>query len=134
SPLSIVRRLCTDAFAGRKAGTAGADRAAAWLAAELRGIGLEPPPGAPGYRQPFTIPVSLLASQWDRKATLTGAAGTIAVIEYPCFRGNGFSAEAEAIFAGSGISRRDQGWDDYHGRDVRGKYVIYREETPGPGL
>jgi peptidase M28-like protein len=134
APMPVVCRLCSDAFAGRKAGTPGADRAAAWLAAELRRIGLEPAPGAPHFRQPFTMPVSLLASQWDRKARLTGPAGATTLIEYPCFHGGGFSEEARAIFAGSGVSRRDQGWDDYQGRKVRGKYVIYREEAPAPGL
>src|SRR6266498_2260920 len=69
--LAVVRRLCRDEYAGRKAGTPGADRAAAWLAAEFRRIGLEPAPGAPGFLQRFTMPVSLLASRWDRKAKLT---------------------------------------------------------------
>jgi len=137
SPLSlmtVVRLLCSYAFAGRRAGTPGADRAAAWLAAEFRRIGLAPVRGAPHFRQPFTMPVSLLASPWDRKAKLTGPVGTTTLIEYPCFRGGGFSLAAEALFAGTGVSRRDQGWDDYQGRDVRGRYVIYREGTPAPGL
>ena len=132
APMPIIRRLCCAAFAGRKAGTAGADRAATWLAEELQRIGLEPPPGAPHFRQPFTMPVSLLASPWDRKARLTGPSGASTFIEYPCFRGSGFSQEAEAIFAGSGVSRRDQGWDDYQGRDVRGKYVLYWDGGPPP--
>src|SRR5690349_13218172 len=132
--MAIVRRLCCDRFAGRKAGTPGADQAAAWLAGEFRKIGLAIPSGAGEFRQAFTMPVSLVASRWDRKAKLTGPTGATAVIEYPCFYGNGFSEEADAIFAGAAVSRRDQGWDDYHGRDVRGKYVIYREEAPGPGL
>src|SRR6266498_228004 len=58
--LAVVRRLCRDEYAGRKAGTPGADRAAAW-----------PAPGAPAFLQRFTMPVSLLASRWDRKAKLT---------------------------------------------------------------
>jgi hypothetical protein len=134
TPMSIVRQLCENSFAGRKAGTPGADRAAAWLAAEFQRIGLQPPPGAPRFRQSFTMPVSLLASPWDRKARLTGPAGVTTLIEYPCFRGGGFSAEAEAVFAGAGIRRRDQGWDDYQGREVRGKYVIFWEDAPAPGI
>jgi hypothetical protein len=132
--MAVVRQLCCESFAGRKAGMPGADQAATWLAAEFRSMGLATLPGAAGFRQAFTMPVSLVASRWDRKAKVTGPTGATTLIEYPCFYGNGFSEEAEAIFAGAGVSRRDQGWDDYHGRDVRGKYVIYREEAPGPGL
>jgi hypothetical protein len=132
--MAVVRHLCCESFAGRKAGMPGADQAATWLTAEFRDMGLATLPGAAGFRQAFTMPVSLVASRWDRKAKVTGPTGATTLIEYPCFYGNGFSEEAEAIFAGAGVSRRDQGWDDYHGRDVRGKYVIYREEAPGPGL
>src|SRR5438128_440544 len=64
--MADVQALCTDACAGRKAGTPGADRAAGWLAAQLRRIGLDPAPGAPRFRHPFTMPVSLLGSRWDR--------------------------------------------------------------------
>jgi aminopeptidase YwaD len=148
--MEIARRLCADEFAGRKAGTPGAERAAAWLTTQFRKIGLEPAPGALDFRQPFTIPVSLIASRWDRKAKLSGnvSAGLrrglgpslpptgsrTLWIEYPCYYGDGFSAEAETVFAGWGVSRRDQGWDDYQGPDVRGKFVLYWEGAPGPGL
>jgi hypothetical protein len=149
--MSVVRQLCAPEYAGRKAGTPGADRAAGWLAGEMKRYGLEAPPGAAEHQQRFTMPVSLIASRWDRKAKLIGRAppqppgvgqshsGPVlrrptALIEYPCFRGGGFSIEAEAVFAGWGISRRDQGWDDYQGPDVRGKYVVYWEGAPGPGL
>jgi hypothetical protein len=133
--MAVVRRLCSEEFAGRKAGAAGGGRAADWLAGEFRRIGLQAPEGAPRFRHGFTMPVSLLSSRWDRKAKLVAPNSREAVlIEYPRFRGEGFCAAAEAVFAGWGIARRDQGWDDYQGRDVRGKYVVYWEGAPAPGL
>src|SRR5687768_15272117 len=62
--MRVVLQLCAPEFAGRKAGTPGADRAADWLAAELKRIGVAPPMGAPEFRQRFTMPVSLIASRW----------------------------------------------------------------------
>lgn len=51
----VLATLAHDSMAGRRAFTPDADRAAAFLAAEFERIGLEPFPGAPGYRQAFTV-------------------------------------------------------------------------------
>ncbi|HEY7530910.1 MAG TPA: M20/M25/M40 family metallo-hydrolase [Gemmatimonadota bacterium] len=67
----VVEVLAHDSLAGRRAGTAGSDRAAAWIADRFAGLGLEPPAdssrtagapaGAPGgaaaaYLQAFDLP------------------------------------------------------------------------------
>lgn len=50
-----VQVLASDTFAGRRAGTPGAARAAEWIAGEFKTIGLQPA-GTDGYYLPFTFP------------------------------------------------------------------------------
>jgi len=55
---ATIAALSSDDFQGRRAGTAGADRAAAYIAERFRAAGLREAPG--GYLMPFTV---------DRKPT-----------------------------------------------------------------
>ena len=61
--MAVVRRLCSEEFGGRKAGTVGGDRAADWLGLKMRQIGLQSVAGAPEYQQPFTMSVGRFASR-----------------------------------------------------------------------
>ena len=51
----IERALSSDEMRGRKAFTANADRAAEFISAEFKKIGLEQFGGATNYKQPFTM-------------------------------------------------------------------------------
>ncbi|ASZ10882.1 M28 family peptidase [Chitinophaga pendula] len=50
----IIRTLAADDMEGRKAGTAGSERAAAFISKEFAKAGLQPLPGAANYRQEFS--------------------------------------------------------------------------------
>ncbi|HEX9640201.1 MAG TPA: hypothetical protein VGB13_02690, partial [Candidatus Krumholzibacteria bacterium] len=52
--LAGITTLSADAWQGRRAGTAGADRAADWIAAQFQAAGLEPG-GDAGYDQRFVF-------------------------------------------------------------------------------
>ena len=125
---------------GRGAGTPGADRAAAYLVAEFRRLGLRPAGDAGGYLQRFEVLTGVRLAP--------GAAIEVAAPGAPLrtFAGGSdflpftFSADGDVTgdvaFAGYGITAAPLGYDDYAGLDVRGKVVVVmtgepRETDPG---
>jgi hypothetical protein len=129
-----VERLCRPEFEGRKAGTPGAARAVEALSNHFRRLALEELPGAPGYRQPFTMSFSLLRSRWDRKAKLAGTSGGAAFsVPYPDYPSRAGSVRGEAVLVGHGIHRPDRGWDDYQNVNLKGKVAVFWGEDP-PGI
>lgn len=51
----LVKTLAADDMAGRKTFTPGIDKAAAFIAAEMKAAGIQPLPGAASFMQPFTL-------------------------------------------------------------------------------
>jgi hypothetical protein len=125
-------------FAGRLTGTPEYSRAARWAAGRLMEWGLRPLENAPEYLLPFPCSYTLVD-----KAELTflppaGADG-LKPAEKPLVLGQDFlpyffsgsgRMEAEAVFAGWGISAPELGYDDYAGLDVRGKIVVCFQGAP----
>lgn len=129
-----VHRLCRPEFAGRKAGTEGAARAAQALANHFRRLGLEELDGAPGFKQPFTMKFSLLRSRWDRRATLVNSTGgTPLQVVYAEFPARECALRGDAIFIGYGIHRPDRQWDDYDGVNLQNRIVVFWNGQP-PGV
>lgn len=67
----VVRALAADDMQGRATGKPGGDKAAQFLAAEFKRIGLKPLPGLPGYEQTFPAYESSVTSL---AATVNGVA------------------------------------------------------------
>ena len=119
---------------GRGAGTPGADRAAAYLVAEFRRLGLRPAGDAGGYLQRFEVLTGVRLAP--------GAAIEVAAPGAPLrtFAGGSdflpftFSADGDVTgdvaFAGYGITAAPLGYDDYAGLDVRGKVVVVMTGEP----
>jgi hypothetical protein len=135
---SSVERLASDEWQGRRAGSEGADRAAEWIAHEMKAAGLEP--GAPGggFFQAFTFidgvtlgPGNALTVSSDTP-DCTEADRAFSALED--FRPLAFSApgaaSGEVVFAGYGISAKDLGYDDYEGLEVKGKVVLVLRYSP----
>jgi hypothetical protein len=119
---------------GRAAGTPGADRAAAYLAAEFRHLGLRAAGDAGGFLQPFAVltgvrlvPGAALEMTTPRDPPRTFAGGQ-------AFLPFAFSADGDVAgdvaFAGHGITAPPLGYDDYAGLDVRGKVVLLMTGEP----
>lgn len=114
--------IASDSMEGRETGTAGERRAAAYIENQFREWGLQPLPGAEGYRQYFplhrdsTIETALTVNgkslQW-KKDFLIPASGN----------DNGAFEAAEWVFAGYGI--QSDNYDDYKNLDVKGKVVVF---------
>ncbi len=70
--LAHIRYLASDELKGREAGDEGADSAAAYIARQMEGFGLEPL-GTEGYLQPFEITTTVAISPDSRLVLHTGS-------------------------------------------------------------
>jgi aminopeptidase YwaD len=131
---SHVEWLASDALAGRRAGTPGAERAARYVMSAMSDAGLEPAPGYPNYLQTFEFPVGVELGQDNRLVLQHGS--RLGTIFQP---GRDFLPLAGSlpdrvvqpvVFAGYGISAPSIGWDDYDGIDVEGKIVLVLRLSP----
>jgi aminopeptidase YwaD len=119
--LDHVRTLTTPPMEGRGSGTAGGERAAAYIADRLAAAGIKPGGDA---GTPFQ---SLIVASSVR----VGAGSALEASGDPLLLGRDFvphggsragEARAELVFAGYGVS--GPGYDDYAGLDVTGKIVL----------
>jgi len=135
-----VAFLADDAQEGRAPGTAGIEASAEYIARRFQELGLQPPPGADGYFQKFSItgqprlgePTELVVKGADGAAI----AATLRTDFHPLAIGTTGSAEgAGIVFAGYGITAdrpdKDLRYDDYAGIDANGKVVLVLRREPG---
>lgn len=129
-----VKWLASEQRKGRLTGTPENEKAARWIAARFRELGLRPAPGQRDYFQRFRVTVSASLGKGNRLAE--GAEGAKPRVYAPGqdyqplnFSGNG-RALAEAVFVGYGITAPEYGYDDYAGVDVKGKIVMVLRHEP----
>jgi Zn-dependent M28 family amino/carboxypeptidase len=123
-----VAALADDGMEGRLTGTPGYDRAAAYVVARLKEIGLEPA-GAEEFFQPLP-----LEEQWvdaaGSSAALVGAGETVRLgmpNDLIVSRGLGRrprQIEAPLVFVGYGLHIPEAGHDDFAGVDLTGKIAV----------
>jgi len=127
--LQHIQYLASDELGGRLAGTAGAEKAAAYIAREFQKHGLRQPAGTKSKLQAFTF-VSGVELGSDNRLT---AAGEPLVLKKD-FLPTSFSLtgdfEGTAIFAGHGISAPALHYDDYENLDVRDRFVFVLRYGP----
>ncbi|HYO46989.1 MAG TPA: M20/M25/M40 family metallo-hydrolase [Gemmatimonadota bacterium] len=131
---SHVTHLASDALAGRRAGTPGAERAALYIVRALNEAGLQPAPGYPTYLQTFEFPVGVELGPENRLLVQHGSRlGTVFQPGRDFLPLAGSLADRvvqPVVFAGYGISAPSIGWDDYAGIDVEGKIVLVLRLSP----
>lgn len=130
-----IAQISSDAFEGRGPATAGDRSARTYLVRQLTSLGLEPDFGRQGWEQPVDL-VSvttampkvwtfergdnrLSLSWWDQY--IAGSGGQTA---------RGAIDHAEIVFVGYGIEAPEYGWDDFKGRDVKGKVLLMLNNDP----
>lgn len=127
---SHVEFLASDLMEGRDAGTRGYDLAASYVATQFQGLGLTPAGGDGGWYQmvPFieakrsgTPTVSVGGVALDPAKEVAVGGSTLATAQ---------ELTAKAVFVGFGMYAPKQGFDDYRGLDVRGKYVVVLSGAP----
>jgi aminopeptidase YwaD len=132
--LGWVRDLAAPAMEGRASGTPGADRAAAYLAAHFKRIGLRPLGDAGDYLQRFTVLTRVRLGPGTALEIVAAGRPSRAFAATTDFLPFTFSDDgdvtAEALFAGYGITAPPLGYDDYAGLDARGKVVLVMTGEP----
>ncbi len=128
-----VRFLASDLLEGRGPGTRGDALAQGYIAAQLEALGLRPA-GTQGFLQPFDIVgvdghaetvqftrgrESLVLRHPDEVIVVAGDAAAHTALE-----------RAELVFVGYGIRAPEYGWDDFKGRDLRGKVLLILNSDP----
>ena len=129
-----VEFLASDLLEGRDTGSKGYDVGAAYVASQVRAIGLQPGGTDGGWYQqvPFrraTHSAAPKASLVIRNEVVKLEDGAFAA--RPSLLEKSRTLDAPLVFAGHGISDPKLGIDDYTGLDVRGKIVVVLEGTPG---
>ena len=134
-----VSYLASEDLEGRLTGTAGAQKAATYIADYFTLVGLAPLPGATNFFQPFEFSsgVRVLTNQNTASlATATNAPRQPLALDKDfrplAFTANG-SVEGEVVFAGYGLSvpgKLGEGYDSYAGLDVSNKVVLVLRYVP----
>ncbi|MCU0229379.1 MAG: M20/M25/M40 family metallo-hydrolase [Bryobacterales bacterium] len=131
-----IEALASEEFGGRALGSPGADKAAAFVEARFRELGLEPAPGI-GYQQQFPVRLNLKLPEAAAQngASVAGPASrsnwTLHKDFLPLpFSANGKWKDAPLVFAGYAIHAPELGYDDFQSIDVRGKVVIAFRREP----
>jgi hypothetical protein len=127
---TFVRTLADPKWEGRGIGTAGADSAADWIAAQLRRSGLQPGGDNGGWFQAFEVTTGVVPEPPCELG--------IGAVRFPLgdvlqplgFSSNG-SARARLVFAGYGITAPGYDWDDYKGIDAHDAIVLVLTQEPG---
>ncbi|WP_419722921.1 M28 family metallopeptidase [Sphingobium aquiterrae] len=129
-----VATLADDRLEGRLTGSPGYLKAADYVIAQLKALGLQPA-GVDGYLQPVGF-VEQRIDAAASKAALTTAEGATA-LSAPAdiiFSGGGgpapASIDAPMVFVGYGLHIPEAGHDDFAGVDLKGKIAVFISGGP----
>jgi hypothetical protein len=129
-----VEFLADDALEGREAGTRGFDVAAHYVATEMALDGLEPAADDGSWFQKVPLRRSSLIGSSLQVSAPGVPAADIAVpdegIIAPNSRNPDLTLTGGVVFAGYGVTAPDQGYDDYKGLDVKGKFALIFYNAP----
>jgi hypothetical protein len=122
-----VQALAADNMEGRDTGSAGEQRAEAYLVEQLKKSGLDPA-GTDGYYQPVMLESRLIAKN-DSSAVLVrnGKTEPLALGEdfrFVTSRDIAPNVEAPLVFLGYGLKIPEKNHDDFAGLDLKGKVAI----------
>jgi hypothetical protein len=134
-----IKELADDKYEGRGPGDTEGERAADWIAAEMKRIGLEP--GNPDGTY-FQV-VKMVAQTADPKTSSLKIAGPggkawdlkmgpdAVFITKDQKNTTVTVADSDLVFVGYGVVAPEANWNDYAGVDVKGKTVVMFVNDPG---
>ncbi|HEX7377842.1 MAG TPA: M20/M25/M40 family metallo-hydrolase [Pirellulales bacterium] len=134
-----VKLLAADELEGRGVGTQGLDRAADYIAGQFKSLGLKTSLFDGGPFQRFNMVVASELGSPNRLTLVAPAPGQPNGAEQELKLGEDFNPLAiggsgkfdlPLVFAGYGISAKDEKYDDYAAIDVEGKAVLLLRHEP----
>lgn len=131
--LRNISVLASDAFEGRKPGTAGEEKTTAYLVEQFKALGL-----APGSLDgQWLQDVDLMGITSEAQARFEAGGKVIAMTnrdDYVAattrFLPDVDLSHAPLVFVGYGVQAPELGWDDYKGLDVHGKVIVMLINDP----
>ncbi len=127
-----VKYLASDELEGRRAGSPGGEKAAAYIASEFKTYGLQPAGDNGTYLQRLEFVGEVKLGKNSLSSVVQGRKKSYQLDTD--FRPLGFSASGTVdggiVFAGYGISAPSLNYDDYAGLDVKEKTVLVLRYTP----
>jgi Zn-dependent M28 family amino/carboxypeptidase len=133
--IAPVRFLAADALEGRGPGSRGDQLARLYLATELEGMGYQPGGPAGQWQQPFDIVA--IKSSFPATLSFEGKSGRVDAAwgrDYIAASGvqepRTAIENSELVFVGYGIEAPEYHWDDFKGRDVKGKILVMLNNDP----
>jgi Zn-dependent M28 family amino/carboxypeptidase len=125
-----VQTLSSDEMEGRAPSTPGGQRAADYIAEQLKSMGVAPAGDNGTYFQEVPIVESVV----NRTFTLSVPGRTYRYLEdVVAFSGTEQArahVQGDVVFVGHGIVAPEQKWDDYAAANVRGKWVLIMVNDP----
>ena len=129
-----ITKISSDEFEGRGPTTRGDQAIRAYLADQLKAMGYEPGDGT-SWEQPVEL-VGVKAAM-PAKWTFRRGAKSIAMSWWDQYiAGSGVQSErgaiknAEVVFVGYGIQAPEYGWDDFKGKNLKGKVLLMLNNDP----
>ncbi len=130
--LGYVKYLASDALRGRATGSPELEKAAGFIAARFRELGLQPIEGS-SYLQSFDVTTSARLGSNGVFRYYDGPRAATLKLHHDYIPLN-LSAKGkvsgELVFAGYGITAPEYNYDDYAGLDVKDKVVILLRHEP----
>jgi Zn-dependent M28 family amino/carboxypeptidase len=125
-----LQTLAADDMEGRAPSTPGGQKAAEYIAAQLKSIGAEPG----GENGTYFQQVPIVEATVNRTFTLSVPGKTYRYFdEIVAFSGveqSRVHVQGDVVFVGHGIVAPEQKWNDYEGADVKGKWVLVMVNDP----
>ena len=128
-----VVELANDDMEGRNTGSAGYDRAAAYVADEFARYGAIPGNGDSFLQTVEFTSRKIVEDQSSLELIRDGEATSLTLGEHANFSVNlapAKSVEADLVFVGYGMTIPEIGHDDFANVDVRGKVIVYTRGAP----
>jgi Zn-dependent M28 family amino/carboxypeptidase len=136
--LSHIRTLASDEFEGRAPGTKGEQLTVKYLEDQFRALSLEPGNPDGSYQQKVPLvgitpdpAMSLAFSVEGRKVKPSELRFREDFVAWSKREVEDVSVDADAVFAGYGITAPELQWDDFKGADLKGKLLIVLVNHPG---
>lgn len=128
-----LRFLSSDLLEGRAPATRGGRLTSEYIAAQLRGMGVEPGAGDSYFQ---SVPIDIVnANPASIRASASGRAA--ATLRYPedvvVWAGSATeqsAASGELVFVGYGTTAPEFRWDDFKGTDLKGKVLLVLVNDP----
>jgi Zn-dependent M28 family amino/carboxypeptidase len=130
-----ITKFSSDEFEGRGPTTRGDKAARAYLVDQLKAMGYEAGGGGDVWEQPFDL-VGITAAMPPNWSFSRGGKSLAMKWSDQYIAGSGVQTprgaikNAEVVFVGYGIQAPEYGWDDFKGKDLRGKVLLMLNNDP----